>query len=385
MTAIDLIDTPAGVARLLADLPDGDYLAIDTEFVREKTYFPRPCLLQLARGGAVACLDLLADGVADALRAPLLDRGILKVLHSARQDLEVFHRLWGELPAPVFDTQIAGALTGLPEQCGYGQAVERLLGVTLAKGHARTDWSRRPLSAEQLSYAADDVRFLVPLYEALRDRLAEQGRADWPAEDFAALVRPELYEPAPDTAWRRVKYARQLDDPALARLVPLAAWRERVAIARDRPRRWILADDALLTLARANPTSREAVESIPGLPPAAGRRYAGELARLLTALPPDSPPPDTGPDTRMTKEETRLAKQLGRVIDECAEAAGIAPSALSPRADLRRLVRGEREVPVLDGWRRALVGERLLECLGGAGPAGPAQEPVAKGDSVSSS
>jgi ribonuclease D len=385
MTAIDLIDTPEGVARLLADLPAGDYLAIDTEFVREKTYFPRPCLLQLARGDAVACLDLLADGVAEAVRAALLDRTVLKVLHSARQDLEVFHRLWGEIPAPVFDTQIAGALTGLPEQCGYGQAVERLLGVTLAKGHARTDWSRRPLRAEQLSYAADDVRYLVPLYEALSARLAEQGRADWPAEDCAALTRPELYEPAPDSAWRRVKYARQLDDPALARLVPLAAWRERVAIERDRPRRWILADDVLLTLARANPTSREAVESIPGLPPAVARRYASELARLLAALPADSLPPDTGPDTRMTKEETRLAKKLGRLVDECAETAGIATSALSPRADLRRLVRGEREVPVLGGWRRALIGERLLECLAASSLSGPAQEPVAKGDSVSSS
>ena len=380
MDGIDYIDTPAGVERLVAGLPAGDYLAVDTEFVREKTYFPRPCLLQLARDDGVACVDLLADGVADALRAPLLDPGTVKVLHSARQDFEVFYRLWGALPGPVFDTQIAGALIGLPEQCGYGQAVERLLGVPLAKGHARTDWSRRPLSEQQLRYAADDVRYLVPLYRTLQERLAERGRDDWPAADFDALLRPALYQPDPAGAWRRVKHGRQLEGPALARLAALAAWREEVAVARDRPRRWILADEALIELARRHPDSRSAVEEIGLVPPAVRRRYAGELARLLSEIPADASPPDTGPDRRMTRAETSQVKRLGRLLDACAEENDIAPAALAPRADLRKLVLGERELPVLSGWRWALIGERLLEAV----EATP-QEAAVKDDSVSSS
>ena len=372
MDAIDYIDTAAGVERLFDGLPSGDYLAVDTEFVREKTYFPKPCLLQLARGETVACLDLLADGVVESLRAPLLDDGVVKVLHSARQDLEVFHGLWGRIPAPVFDTQVAGALIGLPEQCGYGQAVEELLGVSLGKGHARTDWSRRPLSQAQLAYAADDVRYLVPLYQELSERLAARGRTEWPADDFAALTRAELYEPDPESAWRRVKNGRQLEGAALARLQALAAWRERVAIERDRPRRWILADDALLELARHNPRSGTALETCPAVPPAVRRRYADELARLLDELPDDAPPPETGPDMRMTRAEIKLARRLGKIVDACAEQHDVAPSMLSPRADLKRLVLGERSLPVLAGWRRALVGERLIEALAEANQDEPA-------------
>jgi ribonuclease D len=380
MDAIDYIDTAAGVERLFDGLPPGDYLAVDTEFVREKTYFPRPCLLQLARGDKVACLDLLVDEVVKALRDPLLDDGVVKVLHSARQDLEVFHGLWGRIPAPVFDTQIAGALIGLPEQCGYGQAVEELVGVSLGKGHARTDWSRRPLSQAQLNYAADDVRYLVPLYHELRERLAARGRADWPADDFGALIRPELYEPDPGSAWRRVKNGRQLEGAALARLQAVAAWRERVAIERNRPRRWILADDALLELARHDPQSKAALETCPSLPPAVRRRYADELLRLLGELPDDAPPPETGPDMRMTRGEIKLARRLGKIVDACSDQHDVAASMLSPRADLKRLVLGERSLPVLEGWRRELVGERLMEAVTEA-----SQDERANGASASSS
>ena len=381
----DLIVDAAGVDELVRRAHSAGRIAVDLEFLWERTYSPIACLAQVAVDGEIALVDPIAGAPLGPVADLVADPGIDVVMHAPSADLTLLGLAFGTRPESLFDVQIAAGFVGLGSGQGLGALLERALGVSLDKSERYTDWSRRPLSGEQLSYAADDVRYLVPLYEALRDRLAEQERTDWPAEDFAALVRPELYEPAPDTAWRRVKFARQLDGPALARLVPLAAWRERVAIERDRPRRWILADDALLALARANPTSREALEAVPGLPPAVERRYAGELARLLAELPPDNPPPDTGPDTRMTKEETRLAKQLGRVVDECAEAAGIAASALSPRADLRRLVRGEREVRVLDGWRRALVGERLLECLGETCPPEAAQEPVEKGDSVSSS
>ena len=368
----EYIDTPDGATRLAESLAGVDYLAIDTEFVRERTYFPRPCLLQIGHGERTACIDLIAEGVADRLRNLLFDPAITKVLHSARQDMEVFHRLWGALPAPIFDTQIAGALTGLPEQCGYAGAVETLLGVKLEKGHARTDWSRRPLSDAQIRYAADDVRYLVPLYDRLREELAKRGRTDWPRREFDALSQLSLFEPQPEGAWRRVKYGRQLEGTGLARLRALAAWRERVAIDRDRPRRWILSDDALIGLARANPTTARAVDQLPEVPPAVGRRYAGEIANVLADLGDDAEAPDTGPDWRMSKSDTALARKLAKLVDRCAEDNDVAASAIAPRADLKKLVMGEREIPVLSGWRRELVGARLLaEVAGGGNPQEP--------------
>jgi ribonuclease D len=258
--------------------------------------------------------------------------------------------------------------------------VEQLLGVSLGKGHARTDWSRRPLSEAQLRYAADDVRYLVPLYHELRERLANRGRADWPADDFAALTRPELYTADPESAWRRVRNGRQLAGAELARLQALAAWREGIAVERDRPRRWILADEALIELARQNPRSRSRLESLEEVPPAVRRRYAAELARVLSELPGDAPPPDPGPDTRMTREQVKLSRRLGKLIDACAEEQGVAASALAPRADLKRLEQGDRSLPVIAGWRRALIGERLLALV-----SEESQDGAANGASVSSS
>jgi ribonuclease D len=259
------------------------------------------------------------------------------VFHAARQDLELFYSISGRVPAPVYDTQVAGGLVGFPDQAGYSRLVEETLGVSLDKQHARTDWSRRPLSPEQIRYAVDDVRYLLPMREAFEALLAESGRESWTGEFFDALVDPGLYAPHPEDSWRRVKNWRQLEGAALARLQAVAAWREEEAVERDRPRRWILADEALIELARRNPVTADAVASL-SLPPAVIRRHAGSIARRLADIPADARPDNV---------------------------ARIAPSMIATRSEIRSLVSGRRDLPLLRGWRRDLVGKEILAMLEG--------------------
>ncbi|MGD8976737.1 MAG: ribonuclease D [Gammaproteobacteria bacterium] len=360
MDDIQYIDTAAGARKLVETLTAAPFVAIDTEFVREKTYHPLPCLLQIAVEGHIFCVDLIALEGPDAVTGLLLDRSVTKVLHSARQDLELFYALTGEVPGPVYDTQIAAALLGFPDQCGYGRLVHDVLDIPLEKGHARTDWSRRPLSAEQLRYAADDVRYLVPLYQTLRKRLEERGRSEWPDADFVALEDPALYAPDPDSAWKKVKGWRQMDGPALARLQRLAAWREAVAVDRNRPRRWILADDALRAMAIRAPTDIEALKDLEVVPPAVLRRYAGALIERLAVSGGSAKP---APEVRLNRQETTLLGRLGKRVDQCARDSDVAPSLLATRAELKRMVCGDRNLPVLKGWRREMVGESLLAML----------------------
>ncbi|HKJ09429.1 MAG TPA: ribonuclease D, partial [Gammaproteobacteria bacterium] len=199
------VDTPEALAELCRRLDGCDWLALDTEFHREKTYYPQFCLLQLATPELVAWVDPLTVPDLGPLLELLNGEQIVKVFHAARQDLEIFYHLTGRVPAPVFDTQVAAPLLGHPDQAGYGALVSAVLGVNLSKGHARADWTRRPLPAKQLEYALDDVRYLARLYPQLRDELQQRGRLQWLAEDFAALVDPAQYENPPASAWRRIR------------------------------------------------------------------------------------------------------------------------------------------------------------------------------------
>ncbi|MGQ0429989.1 MAG: ribonuclease D, partial [Gammaproteobacteria bacterium] len=200
-----LVATAGQVAALAASLPAGVPLALDTEFVRERTYFPKLCLVQVATPAGIALVDALEPAAARELAAPLTDPARVKLLHSARQDLEALLPLTGRPAGPVFDTQQAAALVGFPAQVGYAELVRQLLGVELAKGHARTDWARRPLSAEQLAYAEDDVRYLPALAQELEARLAAAGRSGWMRDESAQLGDPGLYRVEPSEAWRRLK------------------------------------------------------------------------------------------------------------------------------------------------------------------------------------
>jgi len=240
------VNTESDLRALCEHFSGSAWLALDTEFMRTDTFYARLCLIQIACDEGIACIDPLALTDLGPLRELLYDPATVKVLHAAHQDLEILHDLYRIVPQPVFDTQLAAAMLGLGEQLGYAALVAEQHQVQLAKAHTRTDWAQRPLSAEQLDYAADDVRYLGPIYHTLRAALQDKGWLDWYREDAAALSDAARYINEPDEAWRRVGLAHTLNSGVeLALLRALAAWRERRAQHANRPRKWIM-DDALL-------------------------------------------------------------------------------------------------------------------------------------------
>lgn len=356
----------AAAVRQWAGVPA---LALDTEFVRERTFFPRLGLIQVADGRAAYLVDPLAVRDLGPLREILLAPETVKVLHSASQDLEVFYRAFGLLPGPLFDTQEAAALAGAGTNLGYGRLVAELLGVELFKGETRTDWLARPLSEAQLAYAAEDVAYLLPLHERLRRDLEALGRLGWAEEDCAALLDVSRFEEEPEDAWGRVKGAGRLKPRQLAALRLLAAWREREARRRDVPRNVVLREELMLALATRLPQNARELQRLPALHVAQAARDAGTWLDLLgqAAALPDAelpPPLDRMPYSPAVEE---LEDRLRAKVRERAEALGLAPEVLAPRRTLSALLRlaltgPEPRLPrQLQGWRREVVGDELLQ------------------------
>lgn len=359
------IDDAAALAARVASWQAGAPLALDTEFVRERTYFPKLCLVQVAQGGQVTLIDVLAIPDGGALTAALADRDRRKLIHAARQDIEALLPLTGLPPGPVFDTQQAAALLGFSAQIGYADLVQQLLGIELAKGHARTDWVRRPLSAEQLAYAADDVRYLPALAEALSARLAAAGRSEWMAEEAAALDDIALYRVLPSEAWRRLKGLERMDADALRAARALAEWREQRAIERDLPRGWVMPDAAIHELAEARPQRREELSRFASVPPGTASRAGDAILAAIrnaraSAKADERADEDQG---RPGPQQVRQMKSLQQRLQATAKELGVQPEVLATRRELAALLRGVRELPVMTGWRRSVIGERLLEAL----------------------
>lgn len=355
-----LIQTQHDLEALCEELGEADFVALDTEFVRERTYYPQLCLIQVATERRLALVDALCDLELSPLLAALSRHDLVKVLHAARQDLEIFFFIAGKVPAPVFDSQIAAACLGLGEQLSYSKLAEELLGIDPGKSHARTDWTRRPLAPEQLRYAADDVRYLVSMYQQLRLKLREENREHWLAGPFEALADPGLYEPRPDLAYKRVRGARKLKTSAHGRLVGLAAWRERLAMQMNRPRRWIISDEALLALAALDGGDESALGDVPGLPSRLRNNQSEVILELLRAgentrvdvVPRPAPP---------TASQNRLIRRLSAAVREEAERLGTSAALLATRSELAALATSEQpDHPVLRDWRREIIGEKLL-------------------------
>lgn len=357
-----IVTTAEDLGELAAQLAAQPRIGLDTEFLRERTYRAQLCLLQVSAGDEAACIDPLALAQLAPLAAVLTAATPLKVMHASRQDLEVLLPVTG-LTRPVFDTQIAAALTGLPAQIGYAELVRRLFGRELAKSHTRTDWARRPLSPAQLDYALDDVRFLLPLAERLEAELARLGRLAWLQEELAELGDPQGLSVDPENAWQRLKGLRELD-PARTRLVrSLAAWRERSAIAHDRPRGWILDDLVLREIVMRVPRTSEALAAIPEMPPGLVKRRGEELLACVTAAGIAEPPPALPGRTRPDPLKGALVKKLTALSQAVAVQLNLAPEVLATRRELEQLVDGRRDGALLRGWRRGVIGERLLAAL----------------------
>jgi ribonuclease D len=358
------IDRDAGLQPLARSLESHASIGVDTEFLRERTFFPKLCLLQLAAGGEVWCVDTLGSANLDGLVPVLAGAPPRKVIHSARQDLEAFYLTVKRVISPVFDTQIAAGCVGLKPQIGYADLAGKLLNVSLAKDQTRTDWSQRPLSAAQLRYAADDVRYLNEMAALLTEQLQRLGRERWVLEDCAALEDPRLYELDPREAWRRLRNLRQLPPATRARARALAVWREKIARERDLPRGWIISDAQIFNLAQARPATRAALDAALGLPrPMKGALAEGLLEALGEAAQTQAAEPEPSRDPRPTPEQKAQIDRLARMVDASAAQLNVSPEILAPRSEIKALVMGERRVQALVGWRRSEIGERLLEAL----------------------
>lgn len=367
MSEDSYVTDPSELRAVCVELAQHSWLALDTEFVRERTFFPKLCLVQVAVPGRVACIDPLLLGDLEPLLQVLYDPGIVKVLHAAAQDLEIFYGLRAALPVPVFDTQIAATVLGQGEQVGYGGLVRALLGVELEKGHTRTDWAQRPLEPGQLHYAADDVRYLRDIYLRQRQELEARGRLSWLDEDFAELCDPARYRMEPESAWRRVKGMSTLREAGLATLQQLAAWREREAVACNKPRRWIVGDEVLVELARRRPREPALLERSRGLGEAQIRRYGKEmLAAIAEAADlPREAWPRRRERVQLSSHQEALVDAASAVLRACAARHDVSPASLASRADLERLVAGERDVALAHGWRAEIAGRAVLSLLEG--------------------
>ncbi|RIK88749.1 MAG: ribonuclease D [Hyphomicrobiales bacterium] len=347
-----------------------DFVTIDTEFIRETTFWPELCLIQLASPGATALIDPLASGIDLAPFFRLMgDEGITKVFHAARQDIEIIFHLGNLIPHPVFDTQVAAMVCGFGDSVSYDQLVQKVTGARIDKSSRFTDWRHRPLSDKQLDYALADVTHLVDVYRHLAERLEREDRAHWLNEEMQVLTARETYDPHPDDAWKRLKM-RVKKPQELAVVQAVAAWREREARERNVPRGRILKDDAIFEIAQQAPRDSADLGRLRSTPRGWERSStAAALIGVVNAaldLPKDQLPrlPRHAQQPEGTSAAAELLKVLLKLV---AEEEGVAPKVLASADDIEKIAaRGEEaDVPAMHGWRREVFGERALALVRG--------------------
>jgi ribonuclease D len=355
------IDQQDQLIEAAETLTDSGWIALDTEFMRQSTYHANICLLQIGTAETIYLVDTLAGLDLGPLLDRVFDSPAMKLIHSAYQDLEIFAHAYGRMPKPLYDTQVAAQLAGIGEQLGYAQLVQNCIGIEVDKSHSRTDWSQRPLSTNQINYAAEDVRHLGVIYQLIEEKLAEQGRTGWLDEDFAEMVVQERYQEDPAEAWRRLKIRRPLKGASHALLCALAAWREQRAVQENKPRRWILADDVLIKLAITPPRATEQLLNA-GVNERKTRRYGETLleitsAILATATGDEAPPP------KPNEQEQLLLAEAKELVAKEAEKLGLGSGSLATAKDLLGLLRGDDNSPLNRGWRKQVFGDRLHKLL----------------------
>ncbi|HWD59507.1 MAG TPA: ribonuclease D [Stellaceae bacterium] len=361
---MSLITDSAGLAEFCERQTGTDFIAVDTEFMRERTYWPVLCLVQIAGPSEAVAIDSLAPGIDLApLLALMADQRTLKVFHAARQDLEIFFHLSGAVPQPLFDTQVAAMVCGFGDSASYETLVRKLAGVSLDKASRFTDWSHRPLTERQIDYALGDVVHLRTAYERMQQRLATNGRASWFAEEMAALAEPALYRAEPAESWRRFRLRGRADSRFLAVLRALAAWREAAAQQRDLPRGRVLRDEAVIEIASHAPRNIEALARTRGLARgiAEGRLGKEILDAVAAGIADPDPPPAIDQKAQNPPGLGPLVELLRVLLKQRCEDFEVAQKLVASADDLEAIAADDQaDVAALHGWRREVFGGDAL-------------------------
>jgi ribonuclease D len=363
LASMQPITTTSDLAAACQRLSQHPFVTVDTEFLRESTYYPILCVVQMASPAEAVVVDALADGLDLApFLALMANEKVTKVFHAARQDIEIVWHRAKLIPHPIFDTQVAAMVLGYGDSISYDQLVQRITGDALDKSHRFTDWTRRPLSAAQLAYAVSDVTHLRDVYLALSADLEKRGRIDWVAAEMDILTSPATYRMEPDDAWQRLK-TRVRKPKELAVLMEVAAWREREAQSRDVPRQRVLKDDVIADIAVQAPATVERLAALRSLPKGFERSKWGEaiLAAVARGLERDPKTLPRHSRTPAAPNGTATVELLKVLLRMTAEHHGVAAKVIATVDDLDRIVADDAaDVPALKGWRREMFGEKAL-------------------------
>ena len=367
----DLIEDSATLANLCHRLSNAPFVCVDTEFMRENTFWPELCLIQIADENEAAAIDPMAPGIdlTPLLQLLTANEEVLKVFHAGGQDLEIVYNLTGTTPHPLFDTQIAAMALGQGEQVGYGNLVDAWLGITVDKGARFTDWSRRPLDKRQIDYAIADVTHLAAIFPKMLERLKKTGRGAWLDQEMERIADPANYANDPDLAWKRVRIAGRKPE-VLGRLKALARWRELEAQGKNLPRGRIMKDETLADLAGSPPRKQADLARVRGLSAAwAGNDIGGRLMDALEAARPMSGDELPARDDRkpgLGKEGGLIADLLKLLLKIRAREIDVAPKLLARSDDLEALAAGKRDgLAILEGWRFEQFGHDALDLVEG--------------------
>ena len=359
-----LITTPQDLETYCTETSKVDWLALDTEFIREKTYYPKLCLVQIASEHDLVCIDTLAISDLSPLNNLLYQNSITKIFHSASQDLEIFVNLFDAVPTPIFDTQIAASLLGYGDQVSYAHLVNEIFDIELDKSLSRTNWERRPLSSKELKYAIDDVKYLAMVYQTLLTELTAHDRSHWVEIECNNLSSPKKYKVNVNKIWKTVKGAGKLNSNQLNVLKQLSKWREHQAIAENKPRRWIMSDKILRILAVEQPIELAELGDIEDIE----LEHVGYADALISEIKsaqsiPDNEWPNANTINPLNSNQRKLVKEAQSLVRERAKELNISPSLLATRNVVEKLIRGNRELDILTSWKKDLIGNELLALI----------------------
>ena len=363
-----LIDTDQQFIAFLERCKKSPYIAIDTEFLREKTYYPKLCLLQMGIENEIAIVDPFKIRNLTALADVLVDPSIVKIFHACSQDVEILYHETGVVPSPIFDTQIAAAVLGKTQQASYSSLVSQYCDVNLPKKDSFTDWSRRPLSDSQIHYAADDVKYLPQIYYEMLAQLKRKNRLSWLEETFADLSKKEKYEIDPRVRYKKLKRVNQLNARQQAAAREFAAWRELQAQRLNIPRKWVVSDEQIVEACRREARTLDELYMVRGMKESLKTSDARKvLAALIAGLDcPQSELPDVRPKSKNESNVDVILDVMNALVRMRAREHEIAPQTLAPQAELLKLARGHYDdSELMQGWRYTLVGKDLRTLLEG--------------------